>query len=240
MKVILITSLLTASLVATLVGHPPPTLPFLSCIFFFPTVFLFLFFLPCISFPVFHPVYKIPPKTTTGQWMWSVRVWDLSNLPKDRPVGDSWGLQEVKLFLSCLNVFFIRYISCTRDPDSGQLLQENLECPGDLVFANEWGKFIILGITLPSPTRYGIPGEPGTGECVDYDRATACKTFNQPTTPCLYSCPRCWLNLQLIFFTILLQLKLIGGLDSMLNFEVWSSYAYAPGCDLATQYPGCS
>ena len=27
--------------------------------------------------------------------------------------------------------------------------------------------------------------------CVDYDRATACKTFNQPTTPCLYNCPRC-------------------------------------------------
>ena len=181
---------------------------------------------------------KIPPETTTGQWVWPVRVWDLSNLPKDRPVGDPWGLQEVKLFLSCLNLFFLRYISCTRDPDSGQLLQENLECPGDLVFANEWGNLIILG--TPSPTRYGIPGEPGTGECVDYDRATACKTFNQPTTPCLYSCPRCWLNLQLIFFTILLQLKLIGGLDSMLNFEVWSSYAYAPGCDLATQYPGCS
>ena len=31
----------------------------------------------------------------------------------------------------------VRYISCTRDPDSGQLIQENLECPGDLVFANE-------------------------------------------------------------------------------------------------------
>ena len=120
---------------------------------------------------------------------------------------------------SQVSKLFLRYISCTRDPDSGQLLQENLECPGDLVFANEWGKF-ILGITLPSPTRYGIPGEPGTGECVDYDRATACKTFNQPTTPCLYSCPRCWLNLQLIFFAILLQLKLICGLDSMLNFEV--------------------
>ena len=38
--------------------------------------------------------------------------------------------------------------------------------------------------------RYGDPDVPGTGECVDYDRATACKTFNQPTTPCLYSCPR--------------------------------------------------
>ena len=39
-------------------------------------------------------------------------------------------------------------------------------------------------------TRYGDPDVPGTGQCVDYDRATACKTFNQPTTPCLYSCPR--------------------------------------------------
>ena len=38
--------------------------------------------------------------------------------------------------------------------------------------------------------RYGDPDVPGTGACVDYDRATACKTFNQPTTPCLYSCPR--------------------------------------------------
>jgi len=71
-----------------------------------------------------------------------------------------------------------RYISCTRDPDSGQLLQENLECPGDLVFANE----------------YGDPDVPGTGQCVDYDRATACKTFNQPSTPCLYSCPRVYLE----------------------------------------------
>ena len=73
-----------------------------------------------------------------------------------------------------------------------------------------------------SLSRYGDPGVPGTGQCVDYDRATACKTFNQPTTPCLYSCPRCWLNLgvQLIFFTMLLQLKLIGWMESVLNFEV--------------------
>jgi len=71
-----------------------------------------------------------------------------------------------------------RYINCTRDPDSGQMLQENLECPGDLVFANE----------------YGDPNVPGTGQCVDYDMATACKTFNQPSTPCLYSCPRIMLE----------------------------------------------
>ena len=38
--------------------------------------------------------------------------------------------------------------------------------------------------------RYGDPNVPGTGQCVDYDMATACKTFNQPSTPCLYSCPR--------------------------------------------------
>jgi hypothetical protein len=65
----------------------------------------------------------------------------------------------------------VRYIDCTRDSESGLLVQTNLECPGDLVFANE----------------YGEPAEqPGTGECVEYDRATACKTFNLPETPCLY------------------------------------------------------
>lgn len=63
-----------------------------------------------------------------------------------------------------------RYISCARDSGSGELVQENLECPGDLVFADEYG------------------------ECVEYDKATECKTFNQPSTPCLYSCPRVFLD----------------------------------------------
>lgn len=63
-----------------------------------------------------------------------------------------------------------RYIKCTRDPTTGQLKQQNLECPGDLVFANEYG------------------------ECVEYDKATECKTFNRPSTPCLYSCPRIYIE----------------------------------------------
>ena len=42
--------------------------------------------------------------------------------------------QVLKFFCHLL---LTRYISCTRDPNSGKLLQENLECPGDLVFANE-------------------------------------------------------------------------------------------------------
>jgi len=62
-----------------------------------------------------------------------------------------------------------RYINCTRDAN-GDMVQRNLECPGDLVFANEYG------------------------ECVEYDKATVCKTFNQPSTPCLYSCPRVYLE----------------------------------------------
>ena len=44
-----------------------------------------------------------------------------------------------------------RYIRCSYD--NGVLYQENLECPGDLVFANEYGK------------------------CVDYNMATQCKIF---------------------------------------------------------------
>lgn len=63
-----------------------------------------------------------------------------------------------------------RYIECERDSTTGQLVQRNMECPGDLVFSNEYG------------------------ECVEYDKATECKTFNQPSTPCLYSCPRVYLE----------------------------------------------
>merc|ERR1712080_112108 len=63
-----------------------------------------------------------------------------------------------------------RYIDCKRDPNTGELVQTNMECPGALVFDNEHG------------------------ECVEYDRATECKTFNQPSTPRLYSCPRVYIE----------------------------------------------
>merc|ERR1711915_52699 len=66
-----------------------------------------------------------------------------------------------------------RYINCTRQPD-GQLTQQNMMCPGDLVFTNEYHE------------------KPGEGECVDYDRATECKVFQE--TPCLFSCPRVYLS----------------------------------------------
>jgi len=56
-----------------------------------------------------------------------------------------------------------RYINCTLMND-GTYRQYNMECPGDLVFANEYN------------------------DCVDYDRATECKVFQQ--TPCLKQCPR--------------------------------------------------
>ena len=45
-----------------------------------------------------------------------------------------------------------RYISCTFDTN-GKLVQENLECPGDLVYTEEYG------------------------ECVDYNKAFECKLF---------------------------------------------------------------
>ena len=57
-----------------------------------------------------------------------------------------------------------RYINCTLNPD-GTYTQFNMMCPGDLVFANEYN------------------------DCVEYDKATACKVF-QAETPCLRSCPR--------------------------------------------------
>ena len=46
---------------------------------------------------------------------------------------------------------YFRYINCTYD--NGELVQQNLECPGDLVYAEEYGK------------------------CVDYNMATECKVF---------------------------------------------------------------
>jgi hypothetical protein len=55
-----------------------------------------------------------------------------------------------------------KYINCTRV--NGELIQQNLECPGDLVYAEEYG------------------------ECVDYNWATECKIFQN--TPCFASCPR--------------------------------------------------
>ena len=45
-----------------------------------------------------------------------------------------------------------RYINCTFDAN-GKLVQENLECPGDLVYTEEYGK------------------------CVDYNMAFECKLF---------------------------------------------------------------
>jgi len=59
-----------------------------------------------------------------------------------------------------------KYIRCSYD--NGVLYQENLECPGDLVFANEYGK------------------------CVDYNMATQCKIFQE--VPCFLSCPRVYLQ----------------------------------------------
>jgi len=59
-----------------------------------------------------------------------------------------------------------RYVNCTRI--DGEIKQQNMECPGDLVFANEYG------------------------ECVEYDKATQCKVFQE--TPCLFSCPRVYLG----------------------------------------------
>merc|ERR1719348_1342267 len=53
-----------------------------------------------------------------------------------------------------------RYINCTRSAPGQPLEQHNMECPGDLVFANEYGT------------------------CVEWDRATDCKVFqNAPGQP---------------------------------------------------------
>jgi len=59
-----------------------------------------------------------------------------------------------------------KYIRCHFE--NGDLVQENLECPGDLVYAEEYG------------------------ECVEWDKATECKVFQE--TPCFYSCPRVYLD----------------------------------------------
>jgi len=67
-----------------------------------------------------------------------------------------------------------RYINCTRPVPGGDIVQQNMECPGDLVFTNEYGD------------------NPGEGECVDFDRATQCKVFTE--VACLYSCPRVYLS----------------------------------------------
>merc|ERR1719348_772591 len=63
-----------------------------------------------------------------------------------------------------------RYINCTRSVPGGPLEQHNMECPGDLVFANEYGT------------------------CVEWDRATDCKVFQD--APCLAQCPRVYLESQ--------------------------------------------
>jgi len=59
-----------------------------------------------------------------------------------------------------------KYIRCTLE--NGEFIQENLECPGDLVYAEEYG------------------------ECVEYDKATQCKVFQD--TPCFLQCPRVYLH----------------------------------------------
>ena len=56
-----------------------------------------------------------------------------------------------------------RYINCSLQGD-GSYLQHNMQCPGDLVFANEYG------------------------DCVEYDKATDCKVFQD--TPCLHQVTR--------------------------------------------------
>jgi len=61
-----------------------------------------------------------------------------------------------------------RYINCTRPEAGGALVQHNMECPGDLVFDDEYK------------------------DCVDYNMATNCKNFQQ--VPCFYSCPRVYLD----------------------------------------------
>ena len=51
---------------------------------------------------------------------------------------------------------------------------QNMECPEDVVFTNKYG------------------ARPWEGECVEYDKATQCKTFAE--VPCLFSCPRVYLS----------------------------------------------
>jgi len=61
-----------------------------------------------------------------------------------------------------------RHINCTRSAPGQPLEQHNMECPGDLVFANEYG------------------------DCVEWDKATECKVFQ--SAPCLFQCPRVYLE----------------------------------------------
>jgi len=61
-----------------------------------------------------------------------------------------------------------KYINCTRPVPGGPIVQHNMECPGDLVFANEYN------------------------ECVEWDKATECKVFQE--MPCLLSCPRVYID----------------------------------------------
>jgi len=60
-----------------------------------------------------------------------------------------------------------KYVICDRDGQGGWN-QQNMVCPGDLVYAEEYG------------------------ECVEWDRATECKNFQN--TPCFISCPRVYLE----------------------------------------------
>ena len=133
--------------------------------------------------------------TIKGQWVWPVRVWNLPSLSTDWSVGNTWRLQEVRLrrvefckmftLLLWPQVHFMHKRPWLWSIDSGEPWMSRGPSLCKRVRNLDWNRDAFTLVT-----RYGDPDVPGTGQCVDYDRATACKTFNQPTTPCLYSCPR--------------------------------------------------
>jgi len=103
------------------------------------------------------PILILLPLACLGQPLESYDVDDCGIYPTCHQYGEGqWEILE-----DCH-----RYINCTRV--GGQIIQQNMECPGDLVFANEYG------------------------ECVEYDKATQCKVFQE--TACLFSCPRLFLS----------------------------------------------
>jgi len=77
------------------------------------------------------------------------------------PSCSQYGAGEWEILEDCS-----KYIRCSYK--DGELVQENLECPGTDLFTNEYGR------------------------CVDYHWATQCKIFQE--VPCFLSCPRVYLH----------------------------------------------